>query len=267
MSRQAGDLSPVAASAGALLFRGPMSRPTNLPLGALQMVVAAMFFALMAALVQLASERLSSAQVVFARSLVGLLFIAPLALRGGLAGLRTPRFAEHALRTGAGLSSMYCFFYAFHHLRLRDAVLLHYTLPLFLPLVEATWLREPMPRRVWGPLLLGFAGVMLVLKPGLGLFQVGALAGRAGGLLSAVAQTDIRRMTSTEPTTRIIFYFAFLSSLVSAVPASAAWRDPTPVQWGVLIGAGAAATCGQIFMTRAYACAPAAQVGAFIYAS
>src|SRR5262245_5289939 len=102
------------------------------------MVAAAMFFALMAALVQRASEQLPSAQVVFARNLVGLAFIAPLALRRGPRALATPRFAEHALRAAAGLSSMYCFFYAIHHLRLADAVLLHYTLPLFLPLVEAT---------------------------------------------------------------------------------------------------------------------------------
>jgi drug/metabolite transporter (DMT)-like permease len=245
-----------------------MSRPaTNLPIGAVQMVVAAMFFALMAALVQRASERLPGAQVVFARNAVGLLFITPLALRQGLAGLRTPRFAEHALRAGAGLGSMYCFFYAIHHLRLADAVLLNYTLPLFLPIVEATWLREPMPRRLWGPLLLGFAGVVLVLKPGLGLFQTAALVGLSAGLLSAVAQTGIRRMTSTEPTARIIFYFAFLATLVSAPPALVAWAAPTGAQWLVLVGAGAAGTCGQIFMTRAYARAPAAQVGAFIYAS
>jgi drug/metabolite transporter (DMT)-like permease len=243
------------------------TRPTNLPLGALQMVVAAALFALMAAFVQLASEQVPGPQVVFTRNIIGLGLIAPLALRHGLAGLRTARFAEHALRAGAGLGSMYCFFYAIHHLRLADAVLLNYTLPLFLPVVEATWLRERVPRRVWGPLALGFAGVMLVLKPGLGLFQTAAVPGLAAGLLAAVAQTGIRRMTSTEPTARIIFYFSLLSTLVSLPPAALAWVAPTPAQWAFLVGTGAAGTGGQILMTRAYACAPAAQVGAFIYAS
>jgi drug/metabolite transporter (DMT)-like permease len=235
------------------------------------MVTAAFFFSLMATLVQLASERLPSPMVVFARNGLALLFIAPLALRDGLAGLRTGRFREHLLRTAAGLGSMYCFFFAIHHLPLADAVLLQYTTPLFLPLVEAVWLRggasSALEGRVLAPLLLGFAGVVVVLKPGPGLFQAAALLGLAAGLLSAVAQTGIRRMTSTEPASRIIFYFSFLSTAVSAAPAAVRWVAPGPTELAVLVLLGAAATVAQLAMTRAYAQAPAAQVGAFVYSS
>jgi drug/metabolite transporter (DMT)-like permease len=231
------------------------------------MVAAAFFFALMATFVQVASERLSAAMVVFARNFLGLLFIAPLALRTGWQALRTRRLPEHLGRTAAGLASMYCFFHAIHRLTLADAVLLQFTVPLFLPLVEAVWLRQPVDRRVWGPLLLGFLGVMFVLKPSRDLFQPAALVGVGAGLLSAVAQTGIRRMTSTEPTTRIIFYFSFFSTLVSAGPAAVAWLRPGAAELGVLLLLGACATVGQLAMTRAYAQAPAAQVGAFVYAS
>jgi drug/metabolite transporter (DMT)-like permease len=243
------------------------ARSTNLRLGALLMVSAAFFFSLMATFVQVASERLPQPMVVFARNVLALLFIAPLALRAGFAGLRTRRLIEHLGRTAAGLASMYCFFNAIHHLRLADAVLLQYTLPLFLPLVEAAWLKEPLDRRVWGPLLLGFVGVIFVLKPGRGLFQTAALLGLGAGFLSAVAQTGIRQMTSTETTTRIIFYFSFFSTLVSAGPAAAVWVTPGPAELGVLLLLGACATVAQLSMTRAYAQAPAAQVGAFVYTS
>src|SRR5687768_6744418 len=99
------------------------------------MITAAFFFALMATFVKVASQRLPGVMVVFARNLLALLFIAPLALRGGWDGLRTGRMGEHLGRTAAGLASMYCFFFAIQRLPLADAVLLQYTVPLFLPLV------------------------------------------------------------------------------------------------------------------------------------
>ena len=246
-----------------------MTEPSsnNLPLGALLMVTASFFFGLMASFVQVASERLPGPMVVFARNGLALLFIAPLMLRLGWRGLRTDRVWEHLGRTAAGLTSMYCFFYAIHRMRLADAVLLQYTVPLFLPLVEAVWLRHRVDRRVWGPLLLGFAGVVCVIEPGRGLFQRAALLGLGAGLMAAIAQTGIRRLTSTEPTTRIIFYFSFYSTLVSALPAATVWVTPGAAELAVLVLLGICATVAQLAMTRAYAQAPAAQVGAFVYSS
>jgi drug/metabolite transporter (DMT)-like permease len=244
-----------------------VSQPTNLPKGAAQMIAAAFFFALMATGVQIASEHLPSVMVVFFRNLVALVLVAPFALRLGLHGLRTQHFREHLVRAGAGLASMYCYFIAIHHLRLADAVLLQYTLPLFVPLVEAAWLREPMPRRLWWPIAIGFVGVVLVLKPGLDLFHGAALIGLSAGLLSAVAQTGVRRMTRTEPIGRIIFYFSVMATATSSVPAALAWVTPGPRELLVLLAVGATAALAQTLMTRAYSCAPAAQVGAFTYAN
>jgi drug/metabolite transporter (DMT)-like permease len=242
------------------------SRPeADLGRGALLMVAAAALFSLMAAAVQMSSEALPGAMVVFFRNAVATLVLAPFVLRQGLASLRTRRFGEHLLRTVAGLTAMYCFFHAIAHLRLADAVLLNYTLPLFIPLVEALWLKEPAPPRVWGPIALGFLGVLLVLKPGVGLYQRASLVGLVAGLMSAVAQTGIRRMTASEPTLRIVFYFALLSSLFSALPLPFAWVTPGPRLWALLALTGATAALAQFLMTRAYSYAPAAQVGAFIY--
>jgi drug/metabolite transporter (DMT)-like permease len=229
------------------------------------MVGAAFLFATMAAGVQTASAKLPNAMVVFFRNLVALLVLAPFALRGGLAGLRTSRFPEHLLRTVAGLSSMYCAFYAIGHLPLADALLLSYTLPLFIPLVEWVWLKQPMPRAMGAPLAVGFAGVLLVLKPGVGLYQSASLVGVAGGMLGAIAQTGIRRMTVSEPTVRIVFYFSRLCTLASAVPLGFVWVNPGLPLLGLLALMGTCAVGGQLLLTRAYAYAPAAQVGAFIY--
>src|SRR4029450_10055891 len=123
---------------------------------------------------------------------------------------------EHVLRGLAGLGSMYCFFFAIARLPLAEAVLLNYTLPLYMPVIERVWLQEPMPARVWPPLLVGFAGIALVLRPGPGVFRLGARAAVASALLASIAQVGVRRLTATEPVERIVFYFAVLSTLISA---------------------------------------------------
>jgi drug/metabolite transporter (DMT)-like permease len=161
---------------------------------------------------------------------------------------------------------MYCFFYAIAHLRLADAVLLNYSLPLFMPLIAQAWLGEAIPRALWRGLAVGFLGVVLILKPGLGLFNPAALVGLAAAVLAALAQVGVRRLTDTEPVTRIVFYFAAISTAVSALPLVRSWQTPEPRVWGVLLGMGLSATVAQLFLTRAYAHAPAAQVGPFIYA-
>jgi drug/metabolite transporter (DMT)-like permease len=229
------------------------------------MLASAALFAAMGAGVKLAARELPNAMVVFFRNGVGLAVLLPLLLRKGLRGLHTRDVPGHIVRGLSGLASMYCFFYAIAHLRLADAVLLNQSVPLFIPLVGSLWLGERFPARLWGVIGLGFAGILLILKPGTGLFTPVSLVGVASAVLAAVAQVGIRRLTRTEPVTRIVFYFGLIGSVVSAVPAALAWRDPSPALWGVLLTMGALATAGQLALTRAYGHAPAAQVGPFIY--
>lgn len=78
---------------------------------------------------------------------------------------------------------------------------------------------------------------------------------------------NIRRLTRTEPATRIVFYFSLISTLASAVPLAWAWRTPAAELWGLLLLMGTLATAAQLFLTRAYAHASSAQAGPFIYAT
>ena len=116
-------------------------------------------------------------------------------------------------------------------------------------------------------ILLGFAGILLILKPGLGLFQPAALIGVLSALFASVAQVGIRRLTRTEPVERIVFYFGVISTAVSAAPLVREWRTPPATLWVVLAGLGIVATLGQLALTRAYSHAPATRVGPFIYSA
>lgn len=244
----------------------PLGRP--LPLRAAAYAIAAeLLFASMGAAIKLASSELPNEVVVFFRNLFGLLFVLPWLLRRGPGALATRHLRWHLTRGLAGLSAMYCFFYAIAHIPLAEAVLMKLTAPLFLPLVAFVWLRERPAAAVGGAVALGFAGVALVLRPGLRELSPVLLVALAGGAFAAVAKTGVRGLTRTEPITRVVFYFALIATLVSAVPLAWSWVEPSPRAWALLVLVGLLATGGQLFMTAAYGLGPAAQVGPFTYTS
>lgn len=237
----------------------------NLPRGALLMLASGLLFAAMGALIKNLSTSLPNEMVVFFRSFVGLLALMPWLVHHGPKYFATRRFGAHLLRALTGLAAMYCFFYALGRLPLAEAVLLNYSAPLFIPLAALLWVGEGFSRTLWWPIAIGFIGIGLILKPGMELFTPTALIGLAAGILSALAMAGIRRLTSTEPAVRIVFYFSLTATLISAVPLLWAWQTPAPELWLKLLAVGVLASGAQILMTRAYAHAPAAQVGPFSY--
>lgn len=241
--------------------------PQALGRAALFMLGSSLMFAGMGVMVKIASRSLPNEMVVFFRSAIGLLVLLPWLLRDGVRKLATRRLRWHVTRGLAGLAAMYCFFFAIAHMPLAEAMVLNYSMPLFIPLIALIWLGERPPREVWPLVALGFLGVLLILKPGMGVFTGIALVALAGALLAAFAMVNIRRLTRTEPTTRIVFYFSLISTLASAVPLIWSWRTPQPGLWLLLFAMGTLATAAQIFLTRAYAHASSAQVGPFIYAT
>lgn len=231
------------------------------------MVSAALLFALMSVMVKLLSHSLPNAMVVFLRSGLSLVVLLPPILRRGLGELRTRHLREHIVRGSFGMAGMYCFFFVIAKLGLAEALLLNYSLPLFIPLVERAWLGEAVPRGIWRSIALGMLGLIFILKPGLGLFQPAALVGVMGALFAATAQVGVRRLTLTDSVTSIVFYFSVCSTAIALGPALFAWRTPSLTSVPIIVGMVAAGTLAQLLMTRAYQLAPAAQVGPFIYGS
>ncbi len=239
--------------------------PQDARRGAFLMIVACFLFAIMAALVKGAASELPNPMIVFFRKALGLIFLTPWLLHGGLAAVRTERLPGHMVRSISGVASIYCFFFAIAHLRLADAVTLSYSSALFVPIVERLWLKSEVAPRLWGGIFLGFAGVTLIVKPGAAAFQPVALVGLAAGLLGALAQTGIRSLSATEPPARIVFYFIAVGATLSALPLPWYWQLPSARASGQLLMIGLLATYAQLLLTRAYAWASAAQVGPFIY--
>ena len=248
-------------------FRLPLP---NLPnLGSLWMLLAALGFALMGALVKLGATKFSSSELVFYRSLFGLITVS-LYLRSQKLSLATPVLFKQMSRALVGFASLVLFFYAIAHLPLATAMTLNYTSPLFLALLSPFLLQEPLKRTLLLALTIGFIGVSLLLKPTLN--SGNALAGSLGllsGLGAAWAYVHVKQLgQQNEPDTRTVFYFTLVSTVLAGL-----WMLMAPQLHGLdgissellsgfhrlnwqdmplLIGLGATATVAQLAMTRAY---------------
>lgn len=243
-----------------------MSYPQSAARGALYVVLAEACFVAMSALVKSATTTLPNEVVVFFRNLFGLIALLPLLPRLGWTGLGTTQTGLHLLRALAGLFAMYCFFYSLAHLKLSDAMLMSLAAPIFIPVIARAWLKEPLPLVIGAAVLAGLAGVALVLKPAGEIRWVMFIA-LAGSMGAALAKVTIRRLSETEPITRIVFYFALAGTLVSALPLFWVHASLSVRELLVLAGIGVLATLGQLLLTRGYASAPAAVAGVFTYSA
>lgn len=220
----------------------------------------------MGAVIKTLAQEMPNETLVFFRNFFGLIVLIPFLFGRGRAWLKSEVLHLHLVRAIAGLSAMYCFFYAVEHIKLADAMLLKFTVPVFLPLVAFFWLSERFHRHAVVALILGFAGVVLILKPGGDMNWV-LLVALAGSFFAAVAKTAVRRLSRTEPAFRVVFYFALIGVCISAVPLIWAWQSPSTVQWALLLTLGPLGTLGQLCMTRGYSAAPASEVGLFTFSA
>jgi len=227
----------------------------NLPnLGSLWMLVAALGFAIMGALVKLGAQKFSSAELVFYRSFFGLVFIGWFIAHNKLP-LATPVMRKQMSRAAVGFTALILFFYAIANLPLATAITLNYTSPLFLAVLTPLLLNEKPKRILLIALAIGFAGVTLLLKPTINQSQW--LAGSLGllsGVGAALAYIHVKQLgQADEPDWRTVFYFTLVSSVCAGTWMlfdhfhALAWSDLL-----TLAGLGVSATIAQLALTRAY---------------
>ncbi|MEB3217705.1 MAG: DMT family transporter [Nostocales cyanobacterium 94392] len=234
--------------------------------GAIFIIVAELVLTMNGAIIKLASDGLPNEMIVFFRNLFGLLSLMPIFAREGTAIIHTKKLHLHLLRGLCGVTAMYCLFYVMAKLQLANAMLLKSTIPIFIPLVAFSWLKEKISVVARVAIAIGFGGVFLVLKPGSDFDWV-MLIGLISSAFASISMVTIRKLSATEPAVRTVLYFAIIASLVSVIPLIWAWKTPTYNEWLMLIGVGFSSTVVQLLTTRGYASAPASQVGIFSYSS
>lgn len=237
------------------------------------MLVAAALFALMGVLVKHTSANFSSPELVFYRSVFGLVAIGGvIAVQHGSLRkpLATPYRKAHFWRGLSGFAALVLFFYAIARLPLATAVTLNYTAPLFLAVLSAWWLHEKHGRGLLGAVALGFVGIVLLLRPQLqDQAWLPALAGLVSGMLAAVAYVNVKQLGRLgEPEWRVVFYFTLLATVGGGVwMLLAGFHRPHAADWPWLIGIGVTATLAQLALTRAYHRGRTLIVGALAYST
>ena len=163
-------------------------------------------------------------------------------------------------------ASIYCSIYGIKHLALVDAILLQYTLPLFIPLMLWIFYRKRISKRSFCLLIIGFISLFFLLKPEFDIFRLASFASLGVGILGALMAVTLHDLTKTEHTVAILFYSTLIVGCFSAVPSILSWEKvPFSVILIYIIPISLIGLIHQYLITRAYALASPHVVGGFIY--
>lgn len=219
----------------------------------LWMIAASFLFACMGVCVKFAAETHSAVEITFYRSFISLILMFGLVRLRGVS-LATPHWRWQVTRGAVGFSALFSYFYAITLLPLATAVTLNYTSAIFLALYLG-FAGMRMRRGMFGALVLGLVGVVMLLKPTLHADQLtGGLVGLGSGVLAGMAYFSVRELGARgEPETRTVFYFSLVSSVGAAIWLLFSELHAVDLRSGLLLlGVACFATVAQLAMTRAY---------------
>ncbi len=245
--------------------------PDRVGFGIACMVGAVLIFTIMDFFIRILALRgYPTWQVMFCRNFFAMIPVMTMVFRhpDGLAVLKTSRPGGHLLRGAVGLLSMYLFFYSYGFLTVADVAALGFSAPLFMTALSVLLMREKVGLHRWTAVLVGFAGVLIIVKPGQGVFDVHALYPLGGAFCYALAMIQIRRLSGSESSLSIVFYFTCLCLAVTAAVLPFVWV--TPKTWedaGFMTLVGLLGGCGQVLMTRAFMSGPVSTIAPFDYTS
>ncbi|MEC8054527.1 MAG: DMT family transporter [Pseudomonadota bacterium] len=230
---------------------------------AAMMVGAMIFFGMMSTFIRLASAQLHAFEIVFFRNFLAVLIMLPWVMRHGLGSMRTNRFGLLSLRAVLNVSAMLAGFTALTLIPLAEATALSFTAPLFATVGAALILGETVRARRIAAVLIGFAGTMIVLRPGVEAITPGALLAILNASLLAMTLLVVKVLTRTERPESVVIYMVLLQTPMALVPALFVWQWPEPLTWLWLFALASAGTAGHILFTRAMAIAEVTQVQPF----
>ena len=216
------------------------------------MMFAAMLSMTMAAIAKDLVREFPVFEIVFFRQLFGTLLLAPVLLRPGVNPLRTHRIGMHGLRALFNFAAILGYFTSLGLIPLAQITALGFTSPVFASLLAVLILGEAARAPRVAGLLLGFAGALIILRPGFETVSAGSLYALGSAASWAVAMTCIKALSRTETSIAITFYAAFLQLPMALIAALFVWQWPTLGQLGLLLAISTIGTLAQISLSQAF---------------
>jgi len=236
--------------------------------GIILRILAAGSFSLMSGLMKLAAESgVTAPEMMFYRAIFGLPVVLAWVMMGpGLKAIATRRPLMHLWRCGLGVTGILCLFQALTLLPLADATTLGFTAPMFATLLSFLFLKEAVGRHRWLAVVVGFVGVMIVMRPGGDpLPAVGVAFALVGAGFSAGVTVTLRHLSQTEHVAAIVFWFFIACAVVGALLLPLFGSLHPPLAFAFLVGAGMAGGVAQLAMTESLRLAPVSAVTPFDY--
>lgn len=219
--------------------------------GILLMLFATLCAAGMAGIVRHLSGELHPFEIAFFRIFFGLVVLLPWFIAKGLAPLKTTRFGLHLLRASTNVVSMLMFFTAVGIAPLAQVQALTFTAPLFATVLAIFILREKVRLRRWSAIIVGFTGMLIIIRPGVTDVGTGALLALGSAAIWGFTLIVIKLLARTDSSLTITSYMTVLMTPLALIPAVYVWRWPNAEQFLWLLGTGIAGTLAQLAMAQA----------------
>ena len=217
------------------------------------MLSAMAFFSAMGVFIRLGAEELHALEIVFFRNALALVLMMPWLARHGVNALRTKRLGLYVTRASVNVIGMIAGFTALTLIPLAEATALGFTAPLWATLGAALFLSEVLRARRITALVIGFVGMLIVLRPGLQHISTGALLALANAFLIAVTTLIVKKLTRTESPEAIVTWMVLMQTPLSLIPALWVWQWPSMLGWVWLWCLALCATLAHLCWTRACA--------------
>lgn len=217
---------------------------------AIWMLLAVLAFSVNNVSLKSLARELDPLQIMFVRGTLMTLFLLPFAWK--TRALTTRRIGAHLTRSVLGTSGAYLFIFALSLAPVADVIALSFSRGLFIVVLAVLVLGEIVGWRRWTACVVGFVGVLVMVRPGFGELNWGLVAASGDAILSGAVALTLKSLGRTERPQTVVLYFGAFSALFCMVPGILVWRDPGLEGWGLLLVTGVLATCGQFFVTRAW---------------
>lgn len=204
-------------------------------------------------------------EVVFLRSVFSLLFLLPFVFKQWPVAILSNQPRLQLLRGGLGLAASFAFFVAFRELPLSLVVVIGFAAPLAMAVLSGPFLEESVSGRRWIALAIGFAGVVIAVRPALDAEPLGITAAIAGTVLFAGAMILSRRLGRTDKSLTTVFWSTLVSVGGAGILVPWVWSPPPLFDLGLFAAAGILAGIGNLLITQAVRLAPVATVAPFDY--
>ena len=227
-------------------------------IGAFWMLVSAFCYVASATILRSLGDTYSPFELTFIRSLIATAIILPMFLHQGTKmTLIPPRFGMHLAVAGFSYLGILFWFKAASIMPVADFFALQFTTPLFTIAMAIFFLRERADLASWIATIVGFVGVLIVLRPGMMEISIGAIAALLSSVGYASVNTVIKSLSRTTSPTIIVFYGNLLLAPISLPMAMVEWKTPLLEDWPAILAISILSTIGYLTITKGITLAPA----------